>query len=65
MILSKDFKNSRVEMKKKIIIMSEECRKKRCLGFKCSMEERMTRTAVKNESETTQKSNQSGLKIWI
>lgn len=45
--------------------MSEECRKKRCLGFKCSMEERMTRTAVKNESETTQKSNQSGLKIWI
>lgn len=65
MILSKDYKNSRVEMKKKIIIMSEECRKKRCLGFKCSMEERMTRTAVKNESETTQKSNQSGLKIWI
>lgn len=65
MILSKDYKNSRVEMKKKIIIMSEECRKKRCLGFKCSMEERMTRTPVKKESETTQKSNQSGLKIWI
>ena len=49
---------------KKIIIMSEECRKIRCLGFKCSMEKRMTRTSVKNEGETTQKSNQNGLKFW-
>lgn len=65
MILSKDYKNSRVEMKKKNIIMSEEHRKIRCLGFKCSMEEIMTRTSVKNDGETTEKSNQNGLKIWI
>ena len=48
---------------KKIIIMSEECRKIRCFVVKRSMEERMTRTAVKNEGETTQKSNQNGLNI--
>lgn len=64
MILSKDYKNSRVKMKK-IIIMSEECRKIRCFVVKCSMEERMIRTSVKNEGETTQKLNQNGLKIWI
>lgn len=64
MILSKDYKNSRVEMKK-IIIMSKECRKIRCFVVKCSMEERMTRTSVKNEGDTTQKSNQNVLTIWI
>lgn len=50
-------------MKKKNIIMSEEHRKIRCLGFKCSMEEIMTRTSVKNDGETTEKSNQNGLKF--
>lgn len=45
--------------------MSEEHRKIRCLGFKCSMEEIMTRTSVKNDGKLERKSNQNGLKIWI
>ena len=45
--------------------MGEECRKIRCLGFKCYMEGRMTRAWVKNKGENTQKSNQNRLKTWI